>query len=91
VGFGAIKLLHQLKVRRLLRVMVLESEGFETTKICDHYQSVLHIFAAALNRTGQPCGGTRPDFKLAHVGTMRLSKSRIRPFSDLFVLLVPVR
>ena len=61
VSIGAIELLYQLKVRRLARVMLFESEGFETSKVCDHNQSILHNLLSALNLTGQPRGMTRPD------------------------------
>jgi hypothetical protein len=36
VSIGAIELFYQFKVRRLVRVMRFESEGFETAKVCDH-------------------------------------------------------
>jgi hypothetical protein len=36
VSIGAIELFYQLKARRLVRVMRFESEGFETSKVCDH-------------------------------------------------------
>jgi hypothetical protein len=65
VSIGAIELLYQLKVRRLVRVMLFESEGFETPKVCYHNQSILHNLVSALNQAGRSCGWTRPDLNVS--------------------------
>jgi hypothetical protein len=63
MGIGAVELFHQLKPRRLIRVIVFESEGFEASKVCDHNQSILHNVVSLLNPTGRPFGETRPMLK----------------------------
>jgi hypothetical protein len=46
VGLGVVELFHQLKSRRLIRVVILQSEGFQTGKVRDHNQGLLHSFVS---------------------------------------------
>src|ERR1035441_3735040 len=56
MGVGVVELLHQLNVPRGMRVIILQLEGFETSKVRDYNQSILHSIVFVLNRTGSPCG-----------------------------------